>query len=171
MMQANLKAGCRPDGTGCPQGVTGQSIPLVTSGGLPASFVNSNTTISDLNQNAAGNFAGRIEQTTLAVHLRPNPQFGSIMVTSNAADSVYHSMQATLRKRFGRGLLFNAAYTFLRSSTTTRLISVQPSLLLPRRSSTATTGGQSVRGRTSTGSTFLSRPGFTSFLSAKGRDG
>jgi len=111
-MQGNLKAGCRPDGTGCPPGVTGQSIPLVTSGALTTSFVNSNTTITDLNQNAAGNFAGRVEQNTLAAHLRPNPQFGSIMVTSNAADSVYHSMQATVRKRFGRGLLFNAAYTF-----------------------------------------------------------
>jgi hypothetical protein len=111
-MQANLKAGCKPDGTGCPSGVTGQPIPLVTSGVLSAAFVNSNTTLTDLNQNAAGNFAGRIEQTTLGAHLRPNPQFGSIMVTSNASDSVYHSMQATLRKRFGHGLLFNAGYTF-----------------------------------------------------------
>jgi hypothetical protein len=111
MMQANLKAGCKPDGTGCPSGVTGQPIPLVTSGVLQASFVDSTTTINDLNQNAAGNFAGRIEQTTLAAHLRPNQQFGSIMMTSNASDSTYHSMQATLRKRFGSGLLFNAAYT------------------------------------------------------------
>jgi hypothetical protein len=111
-MQSNIGKGCKPDGTGCPSGVTGQSIPLVTSGILTSAFVNSSTTVTDLNQNAAGNFAGRIEQTTLAAHLRPNQQFGSIMFLSNSADSVYHSMQTTLRKRFGNGLLFNFAYTY-----------------------------------------------------------
>jgi len=111
-MQSNIGKGCKPDGTGCPSGVTGQSIPLVTSGILTNAFVNSSTTVTDLNQNAAGNFAGRIEQTTLAAHLRPNQQFGSIMFLSNSADSVYHSMQTTLRKRFGNGLLFNFAYTY-----------------------------------------------------------
>src|SRR5262249_45504363 len=45
-------------------------------------------------------------------HLRPNQQFGSVMFLSNSADSVYHSLQTTLRKRFGNGLLFNFAYTF-----------------------------------------------------------
>jgi hypothetical protein len=111
-MQANVNNKCNPDGTGCPAGITGQSIPLVTSGILTSTFINSSTTRTDLNQNAAGNFAGRIEQTTLAAHLRPNQQFGSIMVLSNAADSVYHSLQTTLRKRFSGGLLFNFAYTF-----------------------------------------------------------
>jgi hypothetical protein len=111
-MQANVKAGCAPAGTGCPAGVTGQSIPLVTSGILTAAFVNSSASITDLNQNAAGNFAGRIEQTTLAAHLRPNQQFSSAVYASNAADSSYHSMQATLRKRLTHGLLFNMAYTF-----------------------------------------------------------
>ena len=110
-MQNNVKLGCKPDGTGCPGGVTGQSIPLVSSGILSSAFVNSSTTLTDLNQNAAGNFAGRIEQTTLNAHLRPNQQFGSIMVLSNSADSVYHSLQTTLRKRFAGGLLFNFAYT------------------------------------------------------------
>jgi hypothetical protein len=110
-MQANVKAGCRPDGTGCPAGVAGQSIPLVTSGVLTSAFVNSSTTLTDLSQNAAGNFAGRIEQTTLNAHLRPNQQFGSVMFLSNSADSVYHSLQTTLRKRFSSGLLFNFAYT------------------------------------------------------------
>src|SRR5262249_4897560 len=55
---------------------------------------------------------GRIEQTTLNAHLRPNQQFGSIMFLSNSADSVYHSLQTTLRKRFSGGLLFNFAYTW-----------------------------------------------------------
>ena len=110
-MQANVKSGCRPDGSGCPAGAAGQSIPLVTSGILSSAFVNSSSTLIDLQQNAAGNFAGRIEQTTLAAHLRPNQQFGSIMFLSNSADSVYHSLQTTLRKRFSNGLLFNFAYT------------------------------------------------------------
>ena len=106
-----MKVGCKPDGTGCPAGASGQSIPLVTSGILTSTFVNSSTTLTDLTQNAAGNFAGRIEQTTLAAHLRPNQQFGSIMFLSNSADSVYHSLQTTIRKRFSGGLLFNFAYT------------------------------------------------------------
>jgi hypothetical protein len=111
-MQSNVKAGCKPDGSGCPANVVGQTIPLVTSGILTNAFVNSSATLTDLAQNAAGDFAGRIEQTTLNAHLRPNQQFGSIMFLSNSADSVYHSMQTTLRKRFGNGLLFNVAYTF-----------------------------------------------------------
>lgn len=110
-MQANFKKGCKPDGTGCPAGVTGESIPLVTSGILTSAFLNSTVTQTDLQQNAAGNFAGRIEQTTLNARLRPNQQFGSIMVLSNSADSVYHSLQTTLRRRFSNGLLFNFAYT------------------------------------------------------------
>jgi hypothetical protein len=111
-MQANVKAGCAPAGTGCPAGVTGQSIPLVNSGILTAAFVNSSATITDLSQNAAGNFAGRIEQTTMAAHLRPNQQFSSAVYFSNSADSVYHSLQTTLRKRFAQGYMFNLAYTF-----------------------------------------------------------
>jgi hypothetical protein len=106
-----VTAKCNPDGTGCPSGITGKTIPLVASGVLTSAFVNSSTTRTDLAQNAAGNFAGRIEQTTLNAHLRPNQQFGSIMFLSNSADSVYHSLQTTVRKRFGNGLLFNFAYT------------------------------------------------------------
>src|SRR4029079_17987550 len=79
---------------------------------LTPAFVNSSATITDLNQNAAGNFAGRIEQTTMAAHLRPNQQFSSAVYFSNSADSVYHSLQTTLRKRFASGYMFNVAYTF-----------------------------------------------------------
>ena len=110
-MQSNLKAGCKPDGSGCPAGVTPQAVPLVASGILTSTFVNSSSSLTDLAQNAAGNFAGRMEQTTLAAHLRPNQQFSSIIFVSNQADSVYHSMQTTIRKRFGNGLLLNVAYT------------------------------------------------------------
>jgi hypothetical protein len=111
-MQSNLAAGCKPDGSGCPAGKTGAAIPLVTSGTLTSTFVNSSSTITDLQQNAAGNFAGRIEQTTLAAHLRPNQQFSSIIFLSNQADSVFHSFQTTVRKRFATGLLLNFAYTY-----------------------------------------------------------
>ena len=110
-LQTNLRNGCKPDGTGCPTGVTAQPVPYLTSNILTSAFVNSASTITDLQQNAAGNFAGRIEQTTLGAKLRPNQQFSSIIFLSNQADSVYHSFQGTLRKRFGNGLLLNVAYT------------------------------------------------------------
>ena len=111
-METNLHNGCKPDGSGCPAGITGAAVPYVTGGILTSAFVNSASSITDLQQNAAGNFAGRIEQTTLAAHLRPNQQFSSIIFVGNSADSVYHSLQTTLRKRFGNGLLLNMAYTF-----------------------------------------------------------
>jgi hypothetical protein len=112
MMSANLAAGCKPDGTGCPTGVAGQTVPLVTTGIVSSAFVNSATTITDLQQHAAGNFTGRIEQTTLNAHLRPNQQFSSIIFLSNLGDSNFHSWQTTLRKRFSKGLLLNYAFTF-----------------------------------------------------------
>ena len=111
-MQSNLSAGCKPDGSGCPPGKTGSTVALVTSGILTSAFVNSSSTMTDLQQNDAGNFAGRIEQTTLNAHLRPNQQFSTIIFLSNQADSVYHSFQTTLRKRFSTGLLLNIAYTY-----------------------------------------------------------
>jgi len=111
-MQANVKNGCKADGTGCLGGASGLAVPLVATGILTSTFVNSSTAATDLQQNAAGNFAGRIEQTTLAARLRPNQQFSSAIFISNSADSVYHSLQTTVRKRFSKGLLFNFAYTF-----------------------------------------------------------
>jgi hypothetical protein len=112
VMQTNLAKGCKPDGSGCPSGQVGGAVPLVASGVLTSAFVNSSTTITDLQQNAAGNFAGRIEQTTLAAHLRPNQQFSSMILLGNQADSIYHSWQTTVRKRFSAGLLMNFSYTF-----------------------------------------------------------
>src|SRR5258708_13843004 len=111
-MQQNLSNGCKPDGSGCPTGALSTPVPLVTSGILSSTFVNSSTSITDLQQNAAGNFAGRIEQNTLNAHLRPNQQFSSIIFISNLADSVYHSWQTTVRKRFAAGFLMNFSYTF-----------------------------------------------------------
>jgi hypothetical protein len=110
-MQANAGKGCNPSGTGaCSGGAT--PVPLITNGIISAAFADSANSRTDLAQNAAGNFAGRIEQTTLAARLRPNQQFSSIIYLSNQADSVYHSLQTTLRKRFDAGFLINLGYTF-----------------------------------------------------------
>src|SRR5262249_38599313 len=115
IMQQNLARKCRPDGSGCPAGVNGQDVPLVTSGIVSSAFVNSSTTINDLNLNGAGNFARRVEQTNLAAKLRPNQQFGTITYLDAGGDSYYHAFQATLRKRFETGLLLGIAYTFAKS--------------------------------------------------------
>src|SRR5207245_5260312 len=113
-MKQNLDAGCRPDGTNCRAGATPVPLPI----GFTAadseraalnSFLISTTTINDLNQNAAGNFAGRLEQITLAAHLRPNQQFNTITYLDSGGDSYYHSLQATLRKRVLSGLMFGQA--------------------------------------------------------------
>jgi hypothetical protein len=112
IMQKNVNAGCSPDGTGCSGGTP---VPIVTSGAVTAAFVNSTTTKTDLTQNGAGNFAGRIEQNFLGLHLRPNQQFGQITYLDAGGDSYYHAAQLTLRKRFSAGLLFGFAYTFGKS--------------------------------------------------------
>jgi len=119
-MQKNfgLGGGCRPDGTltngsACP-GAT--AVPIVQQGIINSTFANSSTTQTDLSQNAAGNFAGRIEQTTLAARLRPNQQFAQIMYVDNGGDSNYHAAQMTFRKRYDRaGLLLNGSYTLGKS--------------------------------------------------------
>jgi hypothetical protein len=118
-MQQNYNAGCNPDGTGCPSGVTGGSVPIVTSGAIPSSLlstiINNSTTKGYLTTNAAGSFAQRIEQYTLNLHLRPNQQFSTITYLDAGGDSYYHSFQATVRRRFGNGLLFGLAYTLQKS--------------------------------------------------------
>ena len=115
IMQRNIMSGCSASGTGCPTGVTGTPVSLVTSGVLTAAFVNSSTTLNDLQLNAAGSFAERIENTTLALGLRPNPQFSSITYIDNSGDSNYHAFQFTLRRRFDAGLGLAMAYTFGKS--------------------------------------------------------
>ena len=88
-MQQNFNNGCQPDGTGCPVGKSGVPVPIVQQGIVNSAFVTSSTTKSDLSTNAAGNFAGRVEQTTLAAHLRPNQQFGAITYIDSGGDSYY----------------------------------------------------------------------------------
>ncbi len=123
IMQQNRARGCAPAGTGCPSGVTGVAPPLLsqlqTQGGLSATaaagFLNSTTTVSELDINGAGSFARRIEDTTLGLKLRPNQQFGVITYIDNSGDSNYHAAQFTLRRRFSTGLGVSMAYTFGKS--------------------------------------------------------
>jgi hypothetical protein len=121
IMQQNVAKGCNPDGltkpdkTRCPDGGT---VPLKTIFPMETAFsdfVNSASSVTDLRQNAAGNMAGRLEQTTLAAHLRPNQQFGVITYIDSGGDSYYHAFQATVRKRFSQGLLLGLAYSFSKS--------------------------------------------------------
>ncbi|MEO8369688.1 MAG: TonB-dependent receptor [Candidatus Solibacter sp.] len=118
-MQKNVAiSGCRPDGTlanGNP--CTGATpVPLIQQGIITSTFANATQSVTDLNQGAAGNMAGRIEQTTLAAKLRANQQFAQILYFDNGGDSLYHAFQATFRKRYDKqGLLFNGAYTFSKS--------------------------------------------------------
>jgi hypothetical protein len=111
-MQQNVAHKCNADGTGCPSGVTGIPIPIVTSGAIPASFVNSSTTSTDLAQNAAGNFAQRVEGTTLALHMRPNQQFAQNIYIDSGGDSYYHSLQTVFRKRFDNGLMISTSFSY-----------------------------------------------------------
>lgn len=47
--------------------------------------------------------------------LRPYPRFTSVaLYRNNVGHSTYHSLQARLEKRFGRGLTFTTSYTFSR---------------------------------------------------------
>src|SRR5205823_309930 len=123
IMQQNRALGCAAAGTGCPTGVTGVTPSLLatlqTQGGMTAAaaatFLNSSTTVTDLNLNSVGNFAVRIENATLGLKLRPNQQFALITYLDNSGDSNYNAAQFTLRRRFGSGLGLTMAYTFGKS--------------------------------------------------------
>src|SRR5262249_55331128 len=78
---------------------------------IDSTFANSAASQTDLTQNAAGNMAARIEQSTLAARLRPNQQFQQIVYFDNGGDSLYHSAQLGVHKRFGSGVLRHGSYT------------------------------------------------------------
>jgi hypothetical protein len=60
-------------------------------------------------------FSGSVAQA-----LRPFPQYSAITNTfPNAGSSIYHSLQATVRKRAGHGLNFIAAYTWSKNLANT----------------------------------------------------
>jgi hypothetical protein len=123
IMQANnLTAGCQPSGTTSGGAACGTPVPLraqLIASGLSSSatdtLLNQSATVTDLQFNAAGSFAERIENTTLALRLRPNQQFARITYLDNSGDSNYHAAQFTLRRRFGSGFGVSLAYTFAKS--------------------------------------------------------
>ena len=114
-MQQNLARGCNPSGSGCPSGTTPVTVPFIANGTVAASVVNASAAISELNSNALGAFAERIENNTLALRLRPNQQFNRITYIDSGGNSFYHAGQVTLRRRFSSGLGLSMAYTFAKS--------------------------------------------------------
>jgi hypothetical protein len=48
--------------------------------------------------------------------MRPYPGFNSLTMNENGANVHYNSLQVTLAKRFGHGLMFSAAYTYARTA-------------------------------------------------------
>jgi hypothetical protein len=132
-MQKNvaLGGGCRADGTlanGNPC-AGAAAVPILQQGITNAAFVDSSTTTTDLSQNAAGNFATRLENSTLAAGLRPNAQFNQIMMIDNGGDSSFHSAQVTFRKRYDKaGVLLNGSYTLSKSIDDLSLDPVQASV-------------------------------------------
>jgi hypothetical protein len=127
IMQRNVSNNCKPDGSGtldttkpaCAGPVTPPLLGQLTAAGLSATaaadVLNQSATLTDLQFNAAGSFAARIEDNTLALRLRLNQQFGRITYLDNSGDSNYHAAQFTLRRRFTSGFGVSLAYTFAKS--------------------------------------------------------
>ena len=116
IMKSNVDKGCNPSGTsGCPSGVTGTLVPLVTGGFMTAAQVDAAAARTEVTQNALGAFAERVENNTLALKLRPNQQFNRITYIDSGGNSFYHAAQFTLRRRFSSGLGLNMSYTFGKS--------------------------------------------------------
>ncbi len=148
-MQKNvaLGNGCRADGTLASGAVCNGAVvvPLVQQGIVNSTFVNSAASSTDLAQNAAGNMAGRIEQSTLAAKLRPNQQFAQILQIDNGGDSYYHAAQFTFRRRFDKaGMLLNGSYTLGKSIDT---LSLDPVLATVGGGLTTTSARTPVDGR------------------------
>jgi hypothetical protein len=133
MAQQNVFKGCRPDGSNCPVGVTGQTPTLLmqltgSTFGSSTSFINSSTSVNNFKLDSIGNLAQRIDQlagpggvsaiTTrgfAANYFRPNPQFGQIFFFDSGGDSYYHGGFIAIRRRFEKGLDFGFTYTLSKS--------------------------------------------------------
>jgi hypothetical protein len=122
--RANVRKQCRPDGTGCPAGVTGQTPTLLVQ--LTGSTIgNANSTLngftSDFLLNALGTVASRIDRTDIvsrgfpANYFRPNAQFSEIFYFDAGGDSYYHGAIVQVRRRLEKGLDFGLSYTFSKS--------------------------------------------------------
>jgi hypothetical protein len=132
--QQNVFNGCRPDGTGCPAGVTGVTPTLLmqltgSAPGSATSFINSNTSVNNLKLNSIGNLAQRIDQLAVAGtgvgaittrgfaanYFRPSPQFGQIFFFDSGGDSYYHGGFLAVHRRFEKGLDIGFSYTLSKS--------------------------------------------------------
>ena len=132
----NRQLGCRPDGTNCPAGVTGQTPTLLLA---MMSAANLNRRGSDFDTFNIGNFANFADGLTGANAItnrampggtctatdrsgcfpanffRPNPQFGQIFFQDSGGDSYYHGLFVAARRRFEQGLDLAFSYTFSKS--------------------------------------------------------
>jgi len=54
--------------------------------------------------------------------LRPFPQFGQVITTTNEGYSWYHSLQTRIEKRFSKGYTFQASYTFSKFMQATEVL-------------------------------------------------
>ena len=66
----------------------------------------------NLNQLRPGTRLNPPASTTNVNALRPYPGYGNILITENADESSYHSLQLSLTRRLQAGLEFGANYTF-----------------------------------------------------------
>jgi hypothetical protein len=132
----NRQLKCRPDGTGCPTGVTGRE-PTLLLAMMSAANLNRRTLDFDTyNIGSLANFAdglgGASAITNRAMpggtcsaanrsgcfpanYFRPNPQFGQIFFQDSGGDSYYHGLFVAVRRRFELGLDFGFSYTFSKS--------------------------------------------------------
>lgn len=118
----NRQMGCRPDGTNCPVGVTGQAPTLLLQ---MMTAANLNRRTSDFDTYNIGNFANFADGLTGASAItargfpanffRPNAQFGQIFFQDSGGDSYYHGLFVAARRRFEQGLDLGFSYTFSKS--------------------------------------------------------
>jgi hypothetical protein len=118
----NRQMGCRPDGTNCPAGVTGQTPTLLLQ---MMTAANLNRRTSDFDRFDIGTFANFADGLTgvnaITAHgfpasfFRPNPQFSQIFFQDSGGDSYYHGLFIATRRRFEQGLDLGFSYTFSKS--------------------------------------------------------
>jgi hypothetical protein len=121
--RANLAATGNPatPGANCPACGALTVFPLLGSGGLL-----SNATIRNLiQQGQPGALAFTYITNNLngSIPFRPNSNTGAANLINNSGFSSYHSLQMEIRKRFSKGLFFQANYTFGKVLTNTQGIS------------------------------------------------
>ncbi len=122
--RANVLSGCKADGTGCPTGTGGQTPTLLLKLSS-ASFINSSTSLADLQRGNIGNMALRLDSQATsswllakgfpANYFRPNPQFSSIFYQDAGGDSYYEGLFFALHRRYEQGLTLGLSYTFSKS--------------------------------------------------------